>query len=258
MKLIIVIEKYGGFCNRLFQSLHYHAYAIEKEIKFFNPSMLGLLKFDNKVFYFFDKVNNLFLKCLTKSLKLFFRKDKLSFYINKNHYIKFVTSWDYRRYALTTKHHKVLKRFYLFDKRYLSRKTISFINFLINQKSKGKFIIGVHIRRGDYKSWNYGKYFFDDEFYKDVINNLKIKYNNVNKEPYFVVVSDERKISNIGADYFSLGSWKEDQLILQFCDLIVGPPSTFTMWASYISEIPLIKLDSKKNNKNLKSKVCKG
>ena len=56
MNIIIVIEKYGGYCNRLFQSLHYHAYAIEKEIKIFNPSMLGILKFDNSVFYFFDKI----------------------------------------------------------------------------------------------------------------------------------------------------------------------------------------------------------
>ena len=29
MKIIIIIEKYGGFCNRFFQSLHYHAFSIE-------------------------------------------------------------------------------------------------------------------------------------------------------------------------------------------------------------------------------------
>ena len=34
MKIIILIEKYGGFCNRLFQSLHYHAYSMDKGIKF--------------------------------------------------------------------------------------------------------------------------------------------------------------------------------------------------------------------------------
>ena len=34
MKIIIIIEKYGGFCNRFFQSLHYHAFSIENNIYF--------------------------------------------------------------------------------------------------------------------------------------------------------------------------------------------------------------------------------
>ena len=40
MKIIIVLEKYGGFANRLFQSLHFHAFAIENKILFFNPYLL--------------------------------------------------------------------------------------------------------------------------------------------------------------------------------------------------------------------------
>ena len=52
MKIIIIIEKYGGFCNRFFQSLHYHAFSIENNIFFFNPSLLGLLKFDICFYYF--------------------------------------------------------------------------------------------------------------------------------------------------------------------------------------------------------------
>ena len=35
MKIIIIIEKYGGYCNRFFQSLHYHAFSIENNIYFF-------------------------------------------------------------------------------------------------------------------------------------------------------------------------------------------------------------------------------
>ncbi len=128
----------------------------------------------------------------------------------------------------------------------------------MKKKNKGKFIVGVHIRRGDYRNWNKGKYFFDVYFYKDVINKLKTKLINENKDPFFVVVSDEKIIFDIGANFFSEGSWKEDQITLQICDLIVGPPSTFTMWASYISKIPLIKLNSNAKKKLPKAKVCKG
>ena len=59
------------------------------------------------------------------------------------------------------------------------------------------------------------------------------------------MVSDEKLSSKDYFDYHSEGSWKEDQITLQCCDLIIGPPSTFTMWASYISKIPLIKIYSK-------------
>ena len=77
-----------------------------------------------------------------------------------------------------------------------------------------------------------------------------------NKDPFVVVVSDEKIISDIGANFYSEGSWKQDQITLQSCDLIVGPPSTFTMWASYISQVPLIKLNANKNLTN--AVVCRG
>jgi len=258
LKIIILIEKYGGFCNRLFQSLHYHAYSIENDIKFFNPSLLGLLKFDNNFFYFFDNLNNLILKIINKLIKLFIKKDQFCFYINKNNYIQFVAGWNYRKNKLTTKNHKVLKHIYSFDKRYLSSKSKFQEIFLKKLKIEGKFIVGVHIRRGDYKNWNQGKYYFDYDFYKNVIKKLKKKLISEKKHPYIIVLSDEKIKSDIEANYFSDGTWKEDQIILQSCDLIVGPPSTFTMWASYISKIPLIKLSSNKKLNFSNSEVCKG
>ena len=258
LKIIIVIEKYGGFCNRLFQSLHYHAFSIEKKIKFFNPSMLGILKYDNHIFYFVDNISNFFLKCISKSIKLIFGKDEVCFYLNKNNYIKFVKRWDYRKYKLTKKHYEILRHYYSFDKKNLSAKSKNFKYLIDNKKIEGKFIVGIHIRRGDYKKWNKGKYYFDDVFYKYLIENLKNILINDNKDPFFIVVSNEKINSEIGMDLFSGGSWREDQIILQSCELIVGPPSTFTMWASYISKVPLIEINSKENKINLNGNVCEG
>ena len=80
MKIIVVLEKYGGYCNRFFQSLHYHAYAIENDIIFFNFSMVGLLRFDNSLFYFLDKINNFFLSILSKLVKSLLGKNDICFY----------------------------------------------------------------------------------------------------------------------------------------------------------------------------------
>ena len=258
MRIIIVLGKYGGFCNRLFQSLHYHAHSIEEGATFFNPTLIGLLKFDNYFFYLLDNLNNLFLKFLMKPLKFLFKNNELCFYFNKNNYIKIVKGWEFRKYQLTLKHHEKLKILYAFKSKNLLKKSISLINYLTTLKNRGKFIVGLHIRRKDYKEWNNGKYYFDDEYYKYVIKNLKNKLTKENKEPFFIVVSDEKINSKLGMDFFSLGSWKEDQILLQFCDLIVGPPSTFTMWASYISKVPLIQLNPNKKTFNLNGKVCEG
>ena len=258
MKIIIVLEKYGGFCNRLFQSSHYHAYSMDKGIKFFNISMVGLLRFDNHYFYFLDKLNNFFLKYLYRFLKLFFRKNKICFYLNKENYIKIVGGWKFRKYNLISKYYEKLNIIYSFKKKNLSEKKLNLIIFLKDLKNQGKFLVGIHIRRKDYKSWNSGKYYFEKDFYKKVLNELKIKLIKENHDPFIFSLSDEQPSKVIGADFESNGSWKEDQIILQTCDLIVGPPSTFTMWASFISKTPLIQLNSEENYDLEKRFICEG
>lgn len=258
MKIIVLLEKYGGYCNRFFQSLHYHAYAIENDIIFFNFSMVGLLRFDNSLFYFLDKINNFFLSILSKLVKSFLGKNDICLYLNENNYIRIVNDWCFRKNLLTEKYHNKLKEVYTFDKKNFSKNIDNLVNNLENLKREGKYLVGLHIRRNDYKKWNNGKYYYSDKFYKFVIKNLKLDLAKNNKDPIFVVVSDEQIRSKIGFDFMSNGSWKEDQIVLQTCNLIVGPPSTFTMWASYISKIPLIQLNSSKNKTFSEAKICKG
>ena len=257
MKIIIILESYGGYCNRLFQSLHYHAYSMEEGYKFLNPSMFGLLKFENNFFCIFDKLNNYFLKILYIVLKLIFKNKNLCIYFNKNNFIKIVDGWNFRRYDLTIKYHQELKKIYrLENNKFFKNKSLTYkINKL---KKNGKFIVGLHIRRNDYKTWNNGKFYFSDEFYTKVIVDLRNMLISDNYDPFFIAVSDEIINPIIGVDSFLKRSWKDDQIILQGCDLIVGPPSTFTMWASYISQIPLIKISSMENLNLKDSVICKG
>jgi len=257
VKIIIILEKYGGYCNRLFQSVHYHAYSMEKGFKFFNPTMLGLLKFDNYFFYIFDRLNNYFLRIFYKSIKILFRKNRIFLYFNKNNYIKIVEGWNFRRNDLTNKYHNQLNKIYKFDNN-IALKSKSLIHQINKLKDNGKFIVGLHIRRNDYKTWNNGKFYFSDKFYSRIISQLKNNLNSDNYDPFIIAVSDEIINSINGIDCFSKRSWKDDQIILQSCDLIIGPPSTFTMWASYISKTPLIVINSEENFNFEKSKICKG
>ena len=258
MEIIIIIEKYGGYCNRLFQSLHHHAYAIENSKFFLNPSMMGLLIFDNFYFYLFDKLRNKILTFIAKLIKLIHKKDEINFLIGKKFKIKIVNSWDFRAEDLSKKHYQTLKKIYQF-KNFETNSKVKFVkNFLHKLRVEGKFIVGLHIRKGDYKTWNEGKFYYGDNFYQESILKIKKSLIKENKDPYIIAVSDEKLYSRKEIDFFFNGSWKDDQFALQNCDLIIGPPSTFTMWASFISEIPLIQLNDKEELKLDNQKVCKG
>tara|TARA_B100000941_G_C28379456_1_gene486507 strand:+ start:69 stop:845 length:777 start_codon:yes stop_codon:yes gene_type:complete len=258
MKLIIIVEKYGGNCNRLFQSLHFHAYALKNKVIFFNPTLMGVLKFDNFFFKIFDYLNNFFLKILSRIILFFFKRGELSLYFGKNNYIKLVSGWNFRENNSTFEYHKILKQFYSFKKKHLSKRSKRLINYLKEIKKEGKFIVGLHIRRGDYKSWNKGSFYFSDNFYNKIIKKLKQKLIEENKEPFFCVVSDELIKENINYDFCFKGSWRDDQLVLQSSDLLIGPPSTFSMWASYISQKPLITLKSEKEYNFNNQTICEG
>jgi hypothetical protein len=257
MKIVVLIEKYGGFANRLFQSLHFHAFAIENKVLFFNPSMLGLLRFDNRLFYFLDGLNNLFLKVFAKMTFYLLKKNNYQISFGKESYIRFVGGWDYRVNNLTEKHYEKLKVIYKF-KNNNEYKRSNFENNYLKLRKKNRYLVVFHIRRGDYQKWNDGKFFFDDKFYKKAIYKLRKELISENKDPYIIGISDEKLNLHLGLDYIHKGSWKDDQILLQNCDLILGPPSTFTLWSSYISRIPLIHLKSIKDINLKNKKICKG
>jgi hypothetical protein len=62
----------------------------------------------------------------------------------------------------------------------------------------------------------------------------------------FLVVSDEPQRA-LGFDGLAVrllaGSALEDMYSLAYCDYIIGPHSTFSMWASFYGETPLYRLE---------------
>ena len=102
-------------------------------------------------------------------------------------------------------------------------------------------IVGVHIRRGDYKSFMNGRFYYDDTVYEqrmeEVIRLCK------DKNVRFYLASNENipEILTQKFEAFSIpkANTAEDLYALSKCDLLLGPPSTFTQWVSYLNDIPL-------------------
>lgn len=102
-------------------------------------------------------------------------------------------------------------------------------------------IIGVHIRRSDYKNWRGGKYFFSLEQYCSVM--LKCKELYANKKCGFFISSDEYIDTTLfeKCDCFLIpqSSAIKDLYALSICDRMIAPLSTFSRWASFYGEVPV-------------------
>ena len=104
--------------------------------------------------------------------------------------------------------------------------------------------LGLHIRRGDYSTWLGGKYFFTDN---DYINLIKSFLNNLNILVDIIIVTNDQRIDkklfktqipNVNVN-FANGNQAQDLYVLSKCDYIIGPPSTFSLMASFYHNKPI-------------------
>ena len=88
-------------------------------------------------------------------------------------------------------------------------------------------VVGVHIRRGDYKWFENGRWYYEDGVYQEKMMCLK---NDLHKKVGFIICSNEevriKRGKEIGVFEFKK-SFIIDFLLLAKSDYIIGPPSTF-------------------------------
>lgn len=101
-------------------------------------------------------------------------------------------------------------------------------------------VVGVHIRRGDYREFEGGRYYYDISDYRTIMSQLARNF--MPQRVSFLVCSNERlAATDLGgvAVSFGPGHLVEDLDSLAGCDYLIGPPSTFSMWASFYGKVPL-------------------
>ena len=105
--------------------------------------------------------------------------------------------------------------------------------------------LGLHIRRGDYRTWHNGKYFFGDDVYAAYVNRFASLHPGMRITVY--VCGNDPALNKAyytehlpGIDVrFPQGNPGEDLCLLSQCDWLIGPPSTFTLVAAMYRDIPL-------------------
>lgn len=103
-------------------------------------------------------------------------------------------------------------------------------------------LVGIHVRRGDYNKFEGGRYYYSWDNYIEVMRSIAALFQD--KSIHFIVCSNEDAptgIQAVAGIRITRGPGQEllDLYALARCHYIAGPPSTFTMWASWYGKAPL-------------------
>lgn len=122
-------------------------------------------------------------------------------------------------------------------------------NLITELKKTNDIVVGVHIRRGDYATWNDGRFFYSLDDYHHFMLCVQKLYKE--QKVSFFISSNEDFSLDIFESCECRRFEKEpsgailDLYTLSICDRIIGPFSSYSRWASFIGEIPLCFLETK-------------
>ena len=249
--MIILAKRTGNHSNRLFQNINFEAFCKENGIEYINPSFYNLHKYYNEPCKLLK-----FTKGLLPLLSTFTKNDMLIKVLKKMKLLYIVTfdketdnhilfsrqdiyaaGWWFRVPDLLEKYQDYFIKNYSLKEKYILNNPL--LKIITRQRNSNRIIIGIHIRRTDYKTYQNGQNYFANNVYIKYMENIKNEISTKhNKECFFILFSDENvTISETPNIAISKNKWYIDQFLMSKCDLLIGPHSTFTLWASYIGKV---------------------
>lgn len=276
MKTVLIADKNGQLGNQLFLFAHFISNSIENNYRLYFPAFNELsVYFESASKNHFgnypvrcrifrsNTLNNGFLFLLRITIAVLFRTfpvtkwyriirlyhthDKniqhYSFYniekeeeFKKKEKLLLLQGWSFRSPgSLIRQRDKVRPLFQLIP--YWRERVEAIIS---KYRDNTDVLVGVHIRRGDYETFLGGIYFYDDTVYRNIMQQVKSLF--PGKKIRFMICSNVRvSMDSIdGCDIvYPGGHFIEDLYSLAGCDYILGPPSTYSQWASYYGNVPL-------------------
>jgi Glycosyl transferase family 11 len=276
--MFIITRKCGQLGNRLFLFAQFIAFAIENNEKIVNlafveyvdlfentrkdilcrypakKSFIGkdlLRKFLYKTAVFISRrlINK---KIKFKNLRIItahpcrdtieeFRLDDPGFLSSiKKGQITFVQGFYFCDYINLLKHADRIKKYFTLSVSYEAK-----VANLINKVKKScDLLVGVHIRRGDYKNYLGGKFYYEIDDYISVMQKTEKLHSD--KRVGFLVCSNEPQDKNKFSKFtvaFGTNHIIEDMYSLASCDYIFGPPSSYSRWAGFYGDAKIYMIE---------------
>lgn len=259
--MVVMQNKAGQLANRLFAFAHFIGNAIEYDYRLINPTFdeyrhhfpaldaddFGGLPISVRLvpsmrFKTFRRGSEALRKYLPSSpWHIFFNVDDDSeFDLRSPAYLAaaraklvFTNGWQFRDHHSLRKHRATIARIFtpqleVVDATAARRQSL--------KASPTDVLVGVHVRRGDYARWQGGIYCFADEVYRARMVEVAQALHAQGRDATFIICSNENL--NMGA-FAPLrvargpGDAIQDLYMLASCEFILGPPSTYSLWASY-------------------------
>ena len=241
---MIFVAGFGQMCNNILQFGHLYAWGRKRGI-----SVIAL-RFCYKYLYFaisktkhYHWFTYLFAKYGAK-LRLFpvvslpeeedVSPEKIAF-LQKARFV-LIKGWGFRDYDAFLAYRDEIKNLFAF-RRELTLK----VDKCLPALKENVLRLGVHIRRGDYKTWMSGHYYYSDEDFIRVIQLFHALFPDNSIE--ILIVGNEKKLPQekyrAGLPepiYFLSGNRAEDLYALSTCNYLIGPPSTFSLTAAFYND----------------------
>lgn len=246
-----ILKISGQTCNKFFGMLQ----ALQDSVV--NSSKYYIITIDKDLDKFPNLINNPYLKFPLYN-KLIFKyiggrkyetitkliNKIINLLLKKTNYIE--GGWNNRFQEVDKPLYDIIKVLFK-PKKEITTKVDSYFS----SKNNKEIIIGLHLRRGDYKFWANGKFYYSDATWYEIIKKLTNMFNNPIK---FLIVSNEKIDISLFEEfniiiYNKNSSAIEDLYALSKCDYIVGPPSTYSTWAALYGKKPLSFIMDKDNIK---------
>jgi len=273
--VLIINDKPGQMCNCLWSYSPFIALAKENNVKVALPHFykyadlfVNLNKDDHmivkvpsnqfgaaNILYYFYKVTVKLSKIFSKLLDL----SKISIFINflqwereswsnevllKKNALVFAGSWNCEKdNDALLRNKKYILNLFKPDEDCLQ----SVDQVFAKLKQDFDLVIGLHVRRGDYKNFLDGRYYFGDQTYANFVKQL-VEQVPGRRVVTYIASNEHIDMSNfdgLAVHYVPDSPPLTDLESLGRCDYILGPPSTFSMWASFVGDKPLLFLMNK-------------
>lgn len=261
--MIILNDRPGQLCNRIWASASFIAQALHQDSRLvvpyfgdYAPLFENLNRYLNV--WFIEQNNRLYYKAasyffgLLRSLPAPARQ-RLRLYVDKVHWgdeswppellrdkrnTLVLSGWNHPKPTehLVT-HREALRAIFKPKLIYTSRVA----SFLEDARRTCEVVVGVHLRRGDYREFMGGVYYYSTQDFVTYLHQMAALL--AGRRVTFLMCSNE---TIDDADFEGLHVIRlpdaqgiEDLYALGLCDYILGPPSTFSMWASFYGNVPL-------------------
>jgi hypothetical protein len=152
-----------------------------------------------------------------------------------------VQGWQFRDVAVLRRHADTVREYF----RPIDEHVVNVSRVIASARARGDVLVGVHCRQGDYQTAFGGKYWYTTDQYRAILQRIERFF--APQKVSFLVCGDALQSGetppHLNVSWGS-GHLVEDMYAFAECDYLVGPPSTFSGWASFYGKVPICRLES--------------